>query len=263
MKFRHSLIGVSLFLVPHFASAGTTSFGKNYGKDVPPPVVPDLSIEVPSQPRNRIGVLATGGLGISAEFLSDAFVKKDPKIPFDRIEREEDADFSPGFEVFYERLFSDPAETTHLWGLRVGLGYSHIEAEDRYNEIDAFGDVFTLEHELEADLIHLNVGPFYEHRFSDRFYAQVSAGLTAAYMNADLKTRDSTGLLDADSSEDDFLFGAYASLAIGYDIAPNWSLMGGIRYQYLDTFEIDNGITEAELDFDSAYFVFAGLRWAF
>ncbi|MFT5189241.1 MAG: opacity protein-like surface antigen [Verrucomicrobiales bacterium] len=260
MKCRHFFIGASLSLAVQAAHAGPpfgkNGFGKNYGKE---PVL-ELSVEevIPSLPsRNRIGVLAIGGLGISAEFISNAFTKEAPKVP---ISQSEDADFSPGGEIFYDRILSAPSEAANLWGVRVGLGYSQIEVEERFRGIDGGDNPFTILHEFEADLIHLNVGPFYEHRFSDRFYAQVSAGITAAYIDADLET---SGVLNAKASEDEFLFGAYASLALGVQIAPNWSLIGGIRYHYIDAFEIDNGATKTELDFDSSHFVFAGLRFDF
>ncbi len=142
----------------------------------------------------------------------------------------------------------------------MGVGYSQIEMDDNFRDA---GTGFELGHDLDADLFHLNVGPFFEHRFTPRFYGQVSAGPTAAYIDAELSTRDTTGLLDADAAEDEFLFGAYTSLAIGYEFTPCWSLMGGVRYQYLDSFEIDNGSTEAELDFDSSFFAFLGLRCSF
>lgn len=244
-----------------FAGEPTTRPDKNpkNPKNPPPPVIPPI-IEV-DPPKHRLGVLATGGFGIEAEFVSDAFVKKDPtkKIPLDSYESDDEDDFSGGFEVFYEHVFSDP-DDIDVWGLRLGLGYSRIEIDDKFHDM---ANAFTLSHDLDADLIHFSVGPFYEHRFSNEVFAQISAGLTAAYINADLSTEDSTGLLDADTSEDDFLFGAYASVALGYEFTPRWSILGGVRYQYLDSFEIDNGSTEADLDFDSSVLAFIGLRFAF
>ena len=137
-----------------------------------------------------------------------------------------------------------------------------MEIEDRFSGFDEFDQFFTLEHDFDADLIYANVGPFYERRFTDRFYGQASVGLTAAYIDADLETTHSDGFR-AYESDDEFLFGAYAQVALGYQVSTNWSLMGGVRYQDLDSFDIDNAISEVELDFDSSYVVFVGLRWDF
>lgn len=220
----------------------------------PPPI-----LQLPPPPQNRFGVVGTGGFGIEAEFLTEAYIKKKPHAPIHSLGGSERDDFSPGVEVFYERVFSDPRDR-NLRGLRLGLGYTNIDIED---DVSISAINFNLKHALDADLVYFNAGPFYERRFTDRFYGQLGAGLTAAYINADLSTRDSTGLLHADADEDEFLFGAYASAGLGYDITRNWSLMGGIRYQYLESFDIDNGVTEAELEFDSAFLAFVGLRFVF
>lgn len=248
-----------LLLTVHPLSAGEPH--RAVGKNPKNPPLPPLPPPVLAPELNRFGILGTGGFGVEAEFVSDAFIKKDPKkkLPSDAYRSTEEDDFSGGVELFYERILTDPLAGS-FWGLRVGVGYTQIEIEETMQEPT---NAFSLAHELDADLFHLNVGPFYEHRFTDQFYAQFSAGLTAAYIDADLSTRDSTGVLDADASEDDFLFGAYASLALGYYFTPRWSLMGGVRYQYLDSFEINNGSTEAELDFDSSVFAFIGLRYDF
>ena len=237
--------------------------GPSQGKNPKSKVVREsgIVVPVPDTSRNRFGVLATGGFGIEAKFVSDAFTKKDPKSPMTELSYEEGADLSAGFEVFYERLFSDPTDVD-LYGVRIGVGYTQIEVEDRRSALDDFGDPVQLMQDLDADLVYLNVGPFYERRLTDRFYAQVSAGLTAAYIDANLNTSDN-GAIDADAGEDETLFGAYASLAIGFDVASNWSILGGVRYQYLDRFSIDNGVTDAELDFDSVYMAFLGLRFEF
>ena len=263
MMRRAIFLGASLSLAIHLASAGPASssksgYGKGYGKVEEKPIL-EVPVETPEVSRNRVGVLATGGLGISADIISNAFTKKSPTAP---ISQSEDADFSLGGELFYERILSADPAAQDLWGIRVGVGYSQVEVEDRHRGFDEFDQFFTLEHDFDADVIHANVGPFFERRFTDRFYGQVSAGLTAAYIDADLETTHSDGF-SANESDDEFLFGAFAQVALGYQVASNWSLMGGIRYQYLDRFEIDNGLSEVELDFDSSYVVFAGIRWEF
>jgi outer membrane receptor protein involved in Fe transport len=263
MTCRAFFLGASLSLAIHCAVAGPTSVGKSghgksYGKDEDEPAI-EIHVEIPEVSRNRVGVLANGGLGISAEILSNAFTKKSPTTP---ITQSEDADFALGGEIFYERILSADPSAQDLWGIRVGVGYSQVEMEDRHSGFDEFGQFFTLEHDFDADLIHANVGPFFERRFTDRFYGQASVGLTAAYIDADLETTHSAGF-SAYEGDDEFLFGAYAQVALGYQVSSNWSLMAGIRYQYLDTFEIDNGISEVDLDFDSSYVVFAGVRWNF
>ncbi len=255
----HLTLGISvLLIITQLASAGP--FGKNYsGKAT---LIPKAGSFVEERPRHRLGVNATGGFNIEAEFLSHAFTKKKPAVDIYRDPSEEEDDFSAGFEIYYEHLLSDPG-ADHLWGLRAGIGYNRIEIEERFAGLSGLGNLVTFEDELDADLIYLNVGPFYEHRFTEKFYAQLSAGITAAYIDADLVTTVEPGPLKSSGGDDDFLIGAYASLGIGYDFAPNWGLMGGIRYQYLDRFEVSNDFSEAKLNFDSSYFLFLGLRWSF
>ena len=220
MKCRAFFFGASLCLAIHYAAAGPTSFGKNYGKDE---AVPEIREEVPEFFCNRVGAIATGGLGVSVKMISDAFTKDAPTT---RLSQSGNADFAPGGEIFYERVLSDPS-AQDLWEIRVGFGSSRVEMEDRFSGFDEFDQFFILQYDLEADLIHANVGPFYERRFTDRFYGQASVGLTAASIDTDLETTHSDGLR-ANGSDDEFLFGAYTSVALGYQVSSNWSLMGGV-----------------------------------
>ncbi len=254
MNNRCLLFGALFFLVfATIAPGGEPTPVKN-PKNPPPPVIPPPPVL--RLPMNRIGVMATGGFNVETEFVSDAFVKKDPSKPKGFSDSDSDSDeddFSGGFEVFYERLFTQP-DVSGLWGLRVGVGYNEFELE---------GLSGVLDQKLDADLFYLSVGPFYEYRFTNQFYGQLGAGLTAAYISSDLSSEDLGGVFDDDASEDDFLFGAYASVALGYDFTPHWGIIGGVRYQYLDSHEIKTESGEAELDFDGSFYAFLGLRFTF
>ena len=68
---------------------------------------------------------------------------------------------------------------------------------------------------------------------------------------------------DLNDDDSDFVFGGYIDFTVGYDITRNWSLYGGVRYQYLTDFEVGSVGAEAEIEFDQAYMAFLGLRFAF
>lgn len=255
MNHRRLIFGALLLMaLTQFSPGGPSP--KN-PKNPPPAPIPPPPLII-NLPKNRVGVMATGGFGVETEFVSDAFVKKDPSKPVplgssSTVKDNDEDDFSGGVEFFYERLFTEP-DARHLWGLRVGLGYSEFDLE---------GGTEFYQQQLEADLFYLNVGPFYEHRFTRNFYGQLSAGLTAAYISSDLSGDGVDDIFDDDVSEDDFLFGAYASVAIGYDFNSRWGILGGVRYQYLDSHEIKTEAGKAEMDFDSSIYAFIGLRFSF
>lgn len=233
------------------------AYGGPYGKSPKQSVIPLLP--QPEVLDHRVGLQAAGGLGIKAQFLANAYMKQRYSndrysVPTDQLRDTDHDEFAPGVEGFYERVLGRSANS--LWGARVGLGYMNIEAES-----DIQLRRRTLTSDLDVDMLYATLGPFYEHRFTDRFYAQISAGVAVAYMDASLHSE--AGRFSDSATESDFVMGAYVSAAIGYDVVPNCSIMTGIRYQYMDRFEISNRMDSASLNSDEAYQVFVGLRWAF
>jgi len=105
---------------------------------------------------------------------------------------------------------------------------------------------------LEADLFGFDFGPTLSFDFTDKLRLTASVGGTVAWIDSEFSYRDGT-LAQNSSKQSDWLFGAYASTDLQYQIGEHWGLFGGAAYTRLEDFEQQVDGRSAELQFDDSY----------
>jgi len=125
-------------------------------------------------------------------------------------------------------------------------------------------------HEFDGHLWGLHLGMYGEHRLSERWLASLSGGLAMGFLNADVSWSESatlpgggTASLSGSDSDSDVLFGFYVGANIAYDLRKNWSLIGGVQYQYLGSYDGDFEGRKVEVDFSGSLFVTIGISKTF
>lgn len=233
-------------------------------------------------PKNRFGVHGGIAFGVKAKFISGAFtgnkivadVDEGPESVTTVGTRSSDEENGAlGGDIFYERILGESNiavdGVNEMWGIHIGVGFNEFGFKDTVG-VDVLGqddggfiNTGSINNELDADMWRVDVGLFKESYLTDRLYAKFGAGLSAAYIEADYTLSGPFNFADLNDDDSDFVFGGYIDFTVGYDITRNWSLYGGVRYQYLTDFEVGSGGAEAEIEFDQAYMAFLGLRFAF
>lgn len=243
----------------------------------PRPVAPEPAppMSAPAG-RSRIGIGANMGFGIKAKFISEAFtstgvvVDPDPipqDVYVDRGGVSDKDDQAEGGEIFYELLLSESPELS--WGLHLSGGYNNLEF-GATNPLEAFstGDgsfvgMGSARQELKADLWHLNLGFFTESHITDRFSAKFGVGGSAGYIRSKYSMSGPFDLVGESKRDDEILYGGYAEATLGYDITPDWTIFGGLRYQYFNSFETKSASSGADVDFGGSFVGSVGMRWSF
>lgn len=125
--------------------------------------------------------------------------------------------------------------------------------------------------QLDALVLGFKVGPFVEVPIYKRLSLHASAG--AAIMDAltELKCSE-TMQIDGTSTilqrtfnyeNDEWVFGFYANLALGWSVTDTFTFVLGAQYQGLDDVEVVGADREAKLDLGGSIEVIAGLRMSF
>ena len=254
--------------------------------DLEPTEIPEEQYEIAKpegrNPKNRFGKHGGIAFGVKAEFISGAFsgnnIVADPAEGLESVnvvrgQGSNEESGALGGELFYERILGESdilsEGVNEMWGIHIGLGYNEFGFKDIIG-VDVFGqddggfiNTGSIGNELDADMWRLDVGLFKESYLTDRLYAKFGGGLSVAYIEAEYTASGPFNFSPLSGDDSDFVFGGYIDFTVGYDITRNWSLYGGLRYQYLSDFEMDNGSAEASLEFDQAYMAFLGVRFAF
>jgi hypothetical protein len=254
--------------------------------DSEPTEIPEEQYEIAEpegrNPKNRFGMHGGVAFGVKAKFISAAFsgdnIVADPdvgpeSVTTDRTNGSDDERGALSGEIFYERILGESnilsEGVNEFWGIHIGVGFNEFGFKDTVG-VDVFGQddggfisTGSINNELDADMWRIDVGLFKESYLTDRLYAKFGGGLSAAYIEADYSLSGPFNFADLNDDDSDFVFGGYVDLTVGYDFTRNWSLYGGVRYQYLTDFEVGSGGAEAKIEFDQAYMAFLGVRFAF
>lgn len=124
--------------------------------------------------------------------------------------------------------------------------------------------------ELNADLFSFSIGPWLAIEPVEDLWIEMEAGLTVAVIEGDFRHFSRTTAPDGRSAvaagsggRTTALPGFYAGLSAIYRIDEQWDVFLHSRYQYLEDFTVRAGPASAELDFDSAFILSAGVRYRF
>ncbi|MBX3742520.1 MAG: hypothetical protein KF712_16155 [Akkermansiaceae bacterium] len=123
--------------------------------------------------------------------------------------------------------------------------------------------------ELEANLFAFSAGPWISFTPFEKFHFQLEAGVTLAVIDGDYRQRSTTAFGGATATstarggDRDVLPGFYAGGTASYDFNSQWSGFAGLRYQYLDAFELNAGGSRASLSFSQSFIGVIGVRFRF
>ncbi|MBL9127115.1 MAG: hypothetical protein JNL97_05695 [Verrucomicrobiales bacterium] len=124
--------------------------------------------------------------------------------------------------------------------------------------------------EFTSEMIPVTGGLYLEFQLAGRLNGVVSAGMLAAFVNAELRYVETStvGALPsvtrtgADGTND-FILGGFTQFGLDWAIWENASLVAGARWQPSETFSHSVDGRTAELDFTSAFAVHAGFSMRF
>jgi len=231
--------------------------------------------------------------------------------------QDQDADFSVGFELAYQRQlgFND----RFAWGVEASVNYQPVQFSDNGNYAatvtkvtDAyaftpgttppsatpgspyqgsyggpgflFGDAiagtssqtipsgatFSGRHEFDGSLWGLHLGLYGERRFSPRWQASVAGGMALGFLSADVSWSEQAALpgggsasLSGGGNDSDVLFGFYLGASAAYDLGKDWSVIGGVQYQFLGSYENNFSGRAVEVDFSGSIFFTIGISKTF
>lgn len=124
--------------------------------------------------------------------------------------------------------------------------------------------------DLDVHLATLSLGAYLELPVTDAFSLTLEGGLNAALADGSYDFSSSTtiaGLGTFNSSGSDsgtkILPGLYLGVSGIYQINESWGVQLAGRYQYLDSFTLEDNGSQAELDFGSAFILSAGVTYRF
>lgn len=123
--------------------------------------------------------------------------------------------------------------------------------------------------ELEANLFALSAGPWISFTPFEKFHLQLEAGVTLAVIDGDYRQRSTTafggttGTSTSRGGDSAVVPGFYAGGTASYDFNSRWSGFAGLRYQYLDDYEVRAGGSEASLSFSQSFIGVIGVRFRF
>ena len=126
------------------------------------------------------------------------------------------------------------------------------------------GAVVTGNHDINASLYDLRLGPAFNIPLGKGFSLQAGGGLALGVVSSHFTFNDVTPVAVAGgNNRTGFVPGAYAELGFAYRISRPVSLFTGAQFQYLESFQQNAGGRSAQLDFGQTVFYELGLEWHF
>lgn len=124
--------------------------------------------------------------------------------------------------------------------------------------------------DFTSELIPVTGGLYLEFQLAGRLNAVVSAGMLAAFVNAEFSYQETStiGALpsirdEASDGTNEFILGGFTQLGVDWALWEDVSLVAGARWQPTETFQHSVGGRTVELDFTSAFAVHAGFSIRF
>jgi hypothetical protein len=129
---------------------------------------------------------------------------------------------------------------------------------------------FSGSHEFDGNLWGFQLGAYGAYQLSERWQASMSGGFALGILCADVTWSEQGTLpgggpvsLSGGGSDSDVLYGFYLGANIAYDLGKNWSVVGGLQYQFLNSYENDFSGRTVEVDFSGSLFVTIGISKTF
>lgn len=120
------------------------------------------------------------------------------------------------------------------------------------------GSTIAYTRELDADLFGLDLGPTLSVDLTEKLRLSASLGGTVAWIDSEFSYFDDS-FSQGRTTNNDWLFGAYASADLSVLIGEHWGLFGGAAYTRLENFKQQTHGRSAELQFNDSYTVRTGI----
>jgi len=124
--------------------------------------------------------------------------------------------------------------------------------------------------DLDVHLTTLNFGAYLEFPVTEDLSFLLEGGLSAALADGDYDFNSTTTITGVGTqtsagsdSGTDVLPGVYLGVSGIYQINDAWAFQLSGRYQYMDSFKLEDNGSEAKLDFGSAFILSAGVVFSF
>ncbi|MCC6234520.1 MAG: hypothetical protein IT580_17890, partial [Verrucomicrobiales bacterium] len=155
-------------------------------------------------------------------------------------------------------------------GTEGGTGVRLGTTPARTIRVEPGSRLFTGHWEMETQLIPVTGGVYLETQLAGRLNGIFSAGLLAAFVNADLKFHETSSIqgmptvtTTGGDGSNDFIIGGFAQVGLDWALWDRASLVASTRWQPTETFRHSVSGREAELDFTAAFAVHAGFALRF
>jgi hypothetical protein len=128
------------------------------------------------------------------------------------------------------------------------------------------GAVITGDHNVDASLFDLRLGPSFNIPLCNRFSLQAGGGLAVGLVYSHFTFTENSAAAPAASGSNTrtgFVPGAYAEAGLAYRIRRSTSLFMGAQFQYLGDFQQSANGRSAQLEFGQTVFYELGLQWHF
>jgi hypothetical protein len=127
------------------------------------------------------------------------------------------------------------------------------------------GGVITGNHDADAALYDLRLGPSFNIPLFKRFSLRAGGGLALGLVDSDFTFVESSGTTATagGNTHTGFLPGAYAEVGFAYQVCKSVSVFTGGQYEYLGNFRQTAEGRTAELNFGATLFYELGLQWNF
>lgn len=134
----------------------------------------------------------------------------------------------------------------------------------------ASGNAFSGSHEFDGNLWGFQLGAYGAYQLSTNWQVSVSGGFALGILSADVTWSEQATLpggglasLSGGGSDTSVLYGFYLGANVGYDLGKNWSIVGGVQYQFLNSYENDFSGRTVEVDFSGSIYVTLGISKSF
>ena len=126
------------------------------------------------------------------------------------------------------------------------------------------------QHQFEADIWGLRVGPYLSHPLGKHADIRFSGGLAAGLVYGQgnwSETVSVNGVSDpthsGSGSDSDVLWGYYVGANVSWHLSKHWDANAGVQFQDLGTYRQDLGTRQAQIDLGQAVYVTVGLSYKF
>lgn len=124
--------------------------------------------------------------------------------------------------------------------------------------------------DLEATMIGFRIGPWIEIPLTKALTWNFGFGMSAVHVDGAFRFAEQVDiagvpqpLVSGNVDRADWKTGFYIDTRLNWNLSPEWSVFGGVQYQYLGTFKIDALGRQGQIGLESAIGITAGVGFSF